>query len=166
MYCPLQSVISCSRVHSQHLGPCQPGVPTGFGKLGHGNGCWLWINPSCPLGPSRWLFMCVKLQCNIFSKTVFFSGLEGFWGQPLGPNFPPPWAILLALYLDCSTVALPTLRKVLPIWELVELKMLDFSDRMRTGISILTSAADFARLVCTRFLSHTYSLGGRNKTMW
>ena len=30
----------------------------------------------------------------------------------------------------------------LPIWKLVELKMLDLSDQMRTSISILTSAAD------------------------
>ena len=45
---------------------------------------------------------------------------------------------MLALRLDCSTAALTTHQKVLPIWKLVELKMLDFSDRMRTGISILT----------------------------
>ena len=49
---------------------------------------------------------------------------------------------MLALRLDCSTAALPTPQKVLPICKLVELKMLDFSDRMRIGISILTSAAD------------------------
>ena len=49
---------------------------------------------------------------------------------------------MLALRLDCSTAALNTPQKVLPIQKLVELKMLDFSDRTRTGISILTSAAD------------------------
>ena len=48
---------------------------------------------------------------------------------------------MLALRLDCSTAALTTPQKVLPIWKLVELKMIDFSDRTRTGISILTSAA-------------------------
>ena len=48
---------------------------------------------------------------------------------------------MLALRLDCSTAALTTTQKVLPIWKLVELKMLDFSDRTRTGITILTSAA-------------------------
>ena len=72
----------------------------------------------------------------------FFLGLEGSWGQPQGQNFPSPWATMLALHLDCSTAALTTPQKVLPIWKLVELKMLDFSDRTRTGISILTSAAD------------------------
>ena len=47
-----------------------------------------------------------------------------------------------ALPLDCSTAALTTPQKVLPIWKLVELKMLDFSDRTRAGISILTSVAE------------------------
>ena len=50
---------------------------------------------------------------------------------------------MLALRLDCSTAALTTHQKVLPIWKLVELKVLDVSDRTRTGISILTSAADY-----------------------
>ena len=49
---------------------------------------------------------------------------------------------MLALRLDCSTAALATPQKVLPIGKLVELKMLDFSDHTRTGISIVTSAAD------------------------
>ena len=72
-----------------------------------------------------------------------FFGLGGFWGQPLGPNFRSPWATMLALRLDCSsTAALTTHQKVLPIWKLIELKMLDFSDCSRTGISILTSATD------------------------
>ena len=53
--------------------------------------------------------------------TPFFFGLEGFWGQPQWPNFPSPWATMLALRLDCSTAALPTPQKVLPIWELVKL---------------------------------------------
>ena len=44
---------------------------------------------------------------------------------------------------DCSTPALTTPQKVLSIWRLVELEMLDFSDRSRTGISSLTSASDF-----------------------
>ena len=57
-----------------------------------------------------------------------FFGLEGFWGQPLGPNFPSPGATMLALRLDCSTAALTTPQKVLPILKLVELQMLDFSD--------------------------------------
>ena len=49
---------------------------------------------------------------------------------------------MLALRLDCSTAALATPQKVLPIGKLDELKMLDFSDHTRTGISIVTSAAD------------------------
>ena len=64
------------------------------------------------------------------------------WRDPQGPNFPSPQATRLALRLDCSTAALTTPQKVLSIWKLVELKMLDFGDRTRTGISILTSAAD------------------------
>ena len=44
--------------------------------------------------------------------------------------------------LDCSTSALTTPQKSLPIWKLVELKVLDLCDHRRTGISILTSAAD------------------------
>ena len=39
--------------------------------------------------------------------TLFF-GLDGFWGQPQGPNFPSPWATMLALCLDCSSAALTT----------------------------------------------------------
>ena len=53
-----------------------------------------------------------------------------------------PKATMMALRLDCSTAALTTPQKVLPIWRLVELKMLDFRDHTRTGISILTSVAD------------------------
>ena len=52
---------------------------------------------------------------------------------------------MLALRLDCSTAALTTPQKVLPILILVELSMLDFSYRTKTGISILTSAADYER---------------------
>ena len=72
-----------------------------------------------------------------FCFLTFFFGLEGSLGQPLRPNFPSPRATVLTLRLDCSTAALTTPQKVLP-----ELKMLDFSDRTRTGISILTLAAD------------------------
>ena len=48
----------------------------------------------------------------------------------------------MILRLNCSTAALTIPQKVLSIWKLVELKMLEFSDRTRTGILILTSAAD------------------------
>ena len=71
------------------------------------------------------------------TSNSFLGGLEGFLGQPRGPNFPSPWVTMLALRPDCSTPQM-----VLSIRELVELKMLDFRDRTRTGISILTSAAD------------------------
>ena len=50
---------------------------------------------------------------------------------------------MLPLRLDCSTAALTTPQIVLPILKLVELKMHDFSDCTRTGISILTSTADY-----------------------
>ena len=48
-------------------------------------------------------------------KQFFFFGLEGFWGQPQGPNFPSPWATMLASRLDCSTAALTNPQKVLPV---------------------------------------------------
>ena len=76
---------------------------------------------------------------------MYFLFLFLVWrdpGQAQGSNFPSPKATMLALRLDCSTAALTTPQKVLPIWKLVELKVLDFGDRTRTGISILTSAAD------------------------
>ena len=46
---------------------------------------------------------------------VSLFGLEGFWGQPQGPNFRAPQASMLALRLDCSTAALTTPQKVLSI---------------------------------------------------
>ena len=61
---------------------------------------------------------------------------------------------MLALRLDCSKAALTTSQKVLPNWKLVELKMLDFSDRTRTGISFLTSAADYLYLVLQVYFTH------------
>ena len=43
-----------------------------------------------------------------------FHFLGGTWmDQPLGLNFPSPWATMLALLLDISTAALPTPQKVL-----------------------------------------------------
>ena len=68
--------------------------------------------------------------------TILVQGLwfGGALGSASRDHFP--------LCLDCSTAALTTPQKVLPIRKLVELKMLDFSDCTRTGISILTSAAD------------------------
>ena len=73
-------------------------------------------------------------------EPFFLSG--GFWVQPLGQISSLPWATMLALRLDCSTAALTTPLKDLPIWKLVELKILDFSVCTRTGISILTSTSD------------------------
>ena len=66
-------------------------------------------------------------------------GLEEFWAQPQGPNFPFPQATMSALRLDSSTAALSTPQKD---GRLVKLKILDFSDCKRTGIFILTSASD------------------------
>ena len=37
-----------------------------------------------------------KLQ-QVMLVSIFFPGLQGFWSQPQGPNFPSPWAIMLAL---------------------------------------------------------------------
>ena len=50
---------------------------------------------------------------------------------------------MLALNLDCSIAALTISQIVLPIWKLVELKLLDLGDCMITVISFLTSAADY-----------------------
>ena len=87
------------------------------------------------------LYVMSIMDLKAWISGIFFC-LEGSWGQPQGPNFPSPWATMLALRLDCSTAALTTPQTVISIWKLVELKMLDFSDCTRTGISILTSAAD------------------------
>ena len=51
---------------------------------------------------------------------------------------------MLAFRFDYSTAALPCPQKVLSIQKLIELKTLDFSDRARTVVSILTSATDTA----------------------
>ena len=79
---------------------------------------------------------------SIILSTYFFraeltdiTGLHFFlFWVILGANFPSPWETMLALRLDCPTAALTTHQKVLPIWKLVELKMLDFSDHKRTGL--------------------------------
>ena len=31
-----------------------------------------------------------KAKVKIFVFSLFFFGLEGYWGQPQGPNFPSP----------------------------------------------------------------------------
>ena len=51
------------------------------------------------------------------AKHCLFFGLEESWGQPQGSNFPSPWATMLALRIDCSTAALPTPQRVLPVWD-------------------------------------------------
>ena len=67
----------------------------------------------------------------------------GFWGQPAsGAKF----SITLSNYVGFAPRF--DLQQHSPLsrkfnWKLVELKMLDCSDRTWTGISILTSAADF-----------------------
>ena len=35
-------------------------------------------------------FEVVLMQSTLFSRDIFSFGLEGFWGQPQGPNFPSP----------------------------------------------------------------------------
>ena len=51
-------------------------------------------------------------------------------------------------------------QKVLPICKLVELKMLDFSDRTRTGISILTSAPDVYTTICVTVIAQKFTWAG------
>ena len=63
------------------------------------------------------LYKCIFLK-------VFFLGSV----QPQGPNFLSPWATMFGLQLDYSTAALTIPQKVLPIWRLVGLKILDFSE--------------------------------------
>ena len=70
--------------------------------------------------------------------TMLFFGLEGPWGQPEGPHFP----FSPSNHVGFTPRLLTTPQKVLSLGRQVELKMLDFSDRTRTGISILTSDAD------------------------
>ena len=87
---------------------------------------------------SRKTLLAFKIKTNFFCIVLINCHLvlEGSWGQPQGPNFPSPWATMLALRLDCSTAALTTPQTVLSIWKLVELKRLDFSDRTRTGYQL------------------------------
>ena len=87
----------------------------------------------------------------------FFFGVEGFWVQPKWANFLSPLATMLASRLGCSTAALTTPQKVSYSWDMVELKMFDFSDRTRTAISILTSAADLDPILLSRILSKRIS---------
>ena len=54
-----------------------------------------------------------------------------------------------ALRLDCSTAALQTPQEVLSIQKLVELKILDFKDRTRTGISI----SDSFVVICVEYVN-------------
>ena len=70
-------------------------------------------------------------------------------GSAPGPSFPCPWVSMLAFRLECSTTVIPTSKKVLSNWKLVELYMLDFSGRTRTSISILKSAAEDKTRVLT-----------------
>ena len=55
-------------------------------------------------------------------------------------NIRPESYIVFTINID----ALTTPQKASSFWKLFQLKMLDFSDRTRTGNSILTSAADSA----------------------
>ena len=69
-----------------------------------------------------WLFarklMDILYSCIWQNKWHFYFLV---WSQPLGPNFPSPWATILALRLDCSTAALTTPQKVLPIWNKIKI---------------------------------------------
>ena len=74
----------------------------------------------------------------VFVLFCFVLCLEGILGSASGDEFP----VSLRNHVGFTPRLLysSTHQKVLPI--LVELKMLDFSDCTRTGISILVSAAD------------------------
>ena len=58
-----------------------------------------------------------KAYFDYYVWLLIFFGLEEFWGQPKGPNFPSPQATMLSLRLDCSKAALTTPQKVLSIWQ-------------------------------------------------
>ena len=68
-------------------------------------------------------------------------------------NFLSPRRTVLVLRFDCSKAELTNRQRDLSIWKLVELKMLDFSDCKRTGISILTWTTDKLVSICQLFLS-------------
>ena len=102
--------------------------------------------------------VCVDSVVSLFAKfqvklsNHFILVLEGFWGHPQGPNFPPlpeqPYWLYPLNALHTPTLTTPP--KVLSNWKVVELKMLDFSDCTRTVFSILTSATDFEILCALR----------------
>ena len=61
---------------------------------------------------------------------------------------------MLAVLLACSTAALTTTQKVLSIRKLVKPNIFDLSDHARTGVTVLTSAADKPKLVCCYVYNH------------
>ena len=77
-------------------------------------------------------------------KIYFIRSPRIFWGvwRDSGvtsmAKFPVSPSNHMGFLPDCFTAALTTPHKVLSIWRLVELKMLDFSDCQKTSNSILT----------------------------
>ena len=83
----------------------------------------------------------------LFPKYIGFWGLEGFWGQPQGPNFPFPWAAMLAFRLDCATAAVSAPRRFNPTESWLSSRCLAAVIVRELGISMLTSAAHSIFLV-------------------
>ena len=79
-------------------------------------------------------------------RLVLFFGFGGILGWAFGSNFPSPWATMLALRLDCSSATHTNPKKFHPSenWSISRC----FGDRTRTGIPILTSAADYYPGMC------------------
>ena len=88
----------------------------------------------------------------------FCFWLERILGSASQLNFPSPWATLFALRLDFFTAALTLSKKVLRNGKVVELKMLDYSDRMTTGISNLTLATDLDQVSYSKFITMSVCL--------
>ena len=128
--------------------------------------------PSCFPHVSKLLSCSFRFQCTfciVLSKKYMFAyGLYTscccYWmdsGFSLsGPNFPCLSAAMLALRLNYFATALIIHEKVSSNCKLVELKILDFSDRTKTGISILTLATDnlVQGQVCVFFSFYTIAL--------
>ena len=87
----------------------------------------------------------MKLEIQ-FSLNIFL-GFEGILGSASRVEFPITRSSHVGLTPRLLYSSTHHSQKVLPIGKLVELKMLDFSDCTRTGISILTSATGSAYII-------------------
>ena len=78
-----------------------------------------------------WLYLIDLRPFETLFCLEWLVGWVNLWAKfPVFLNFS-----MLTTHLDCSSAALATPQKFLSNWKLVQLRMLDFRDRRRVGIS-------------------------------